>query len=98
MVRQIETEKPLGSPAVLGRLAFVPWADQYISVIDLTNGDEVARATVREQTSRAWTSGGSLWFGEVGFIRFDEHIKDASKGKATTVSLPAREAPRLRRA
>ncbi len=93
VVRQIETEKPLGVPAVLGRLAFVPWADQYVSVIDLANGDEAARVTLREQTSRAWTQGGSLWFGEAGYIRFDEHIKDASKGKATTVGLPARELP-----
>lgn len=93
VVRQIETDKPLGAPAVLGRLAFVPWADQYVSVIDLANGDEAARVTLREQTSRAWTQGGSLWFGEVGYIRFDEHIKDASKGKATTVTLPARELP-----
>jgi outer membrane protein assembly factor BamB len=93
VVRQIETEKPLGSPAVLGRLAFVPWAGQYVSVIDLANGDETARATVREQTSHAWTQGGSLWFGELGYIRFDEHTKDASKGKATTLTLPARELP-----
>ncbi|HEX3344848.1 MAG TPA: PQQ-binding-like beta-propeller repeat protein, partial [Polyangiaceae bacterium] len=93
VVRQIETEKSLGSPAVLGRLAFVPWADQYVSVIDLANGDEAARVTLREQTSRAWTQGGSLWFGEAGYIRFDAHIKDASKGKATTVTVPARELP-----
>jgi len=93
VVRQIETEKPLGVPAVLGRLAFVPWADQYVSVIDLANGDETARVTLRQQTSRAWTQGGSLWFGEAGYIRFDEHIRDASKGKATMVTVPARELP-----
>ena len=93
VVRQIETDKPLGAPAVLARLAFVPWAGQYVSVIDLANGDEAARVTLREQTSRAWTQGGSLWFGELGFIRFDEHIQDASKGKATTVDLPTRELP-----
>jgi outer membrane protein assembly factor BamB len=93
VVRQIETEKPLGAPAVLGRMAFVPWAGQYVSVIDLANGDEAARATLREQTSRAWTQAGSLWFGEVGFVRFDSHIRDASKGKATSVTVPARELP-----
>jgi outer membrane protein assembly factor BamB len=93
VVRQIETDKPLGSPAVLGRLAFVPWADQYVSVIDLANGDEAARVTLRAQTSHAWTQGGSLWFGEAGYIRFDEHIRDASKGKATTLMVPLRELP-----
>jgi outer membrane protein assembly factor BamB len=93
VVRQIESDRPLGSPAVLGRLAFVPWAGEYVSVIDLANGDEAARVTLRQQTSRAWTEGGSLWFGELGYTRFDEHIKDASKGKASTTNIPARELP-----
>jgi outer membrane protein assembly factor BamB len=87
VVRQIETDKPLGAPAVLGRLAFVPWAGQYISVIDLTDGAETARVTLREETSRAWTDGGSLWFGQVGFTRFDARIEDASKGKASHVGV-----------
>ncbi len=90
VVRQIETERTLGAPAVVGRMAFVPWAGQYVSVIDLGNGDETARVTLREQTSRAWIEGGSLWFGQVAFVRFDEHIRDASKGAASvaTVTIP----------
>lgn len=93
VVQQIETDRPLGSPAVLGRLAFVPWAGQYVSVIDLSTGDEVARVTLREQTTRAWTQSGSLWFGQASYIRFDAHIRDASRGKATALSLPMRELP-----
>jgi outer membrane protein assembly factor BamB len=93
VVQQIETDRPLGVPAVLGRLAFVPWAGQYVSVIDLSMGDEVARVTLRDQTTRAWTQAGSLWFGQNGYIRFDAHIRDASRGKATTLSLPMRELP-----
>ncbi len=92
-VRQIETERALGAPAVLGGMAFVPWAGQYVSVIDLANGGEVARVTLREQSSRAWTEGGALWFGEIGFTRFDGRIRDASKGQASTVTLPLRELP-----
>ncbi|MBV9945888.1 MAG: PQQ-binding-like beta-propeller repeat protein, partial [Myxococcales bacterium] len=93
VVRQIETARALGAPAVVGRMAFVPWAGEYVSVIDLTNGDETARVTLRSETSHAWTQAGSLWFGEANFIRFDEHVSDASKGKASTVSLPMRELP-----
>ncbi|MDP9150241.1 MAG: PQQ-binding-like beta-propeller repeat protein, partial [Myxococcota bacterium] len=93
VMRQIETEKALGAPAVLGRMAFVPWAGQYVSVIDLTNGNEAARVTLREQSSRAWTQGGALWFGELGFIRFDAHIRDASRGGASMVTPPVRELP-----
>jgi outer membrane protein assembly factor BamB len=93
VVRQIDTDKALGAPAVLGRMAFVPWSGQYVSVIDLDGGDETARVTLRAETSRAWTNLGSLWFGEVGFIRFDEHISDASRGRASTATLPLRELP-----
>jgi outer membrane protein assembly factor BamB len=93
VVRQIETERALGAPAVLGRMAFVPWAGQYVSVIDLANGDETARVTLRSESSRAWTEGGSLWFGEIGFIRFDERISDASRRRASMVTLPLRELP-----
>lgn len=93
VVAQIETDKALGAPAVLGHLAFVPWVGQYVSVLDLSSGDEIARVTMREQTSRAWTQSGSLWFGQASFVRFDAHIRDASKGQATKVALPARELP-----
>jgi outer membrane protein assembly factor BamB len=93
VVSQIETDKALGAPAVLGHLAFVPWVGQYVSVLDLGSGEEVARVTLREQTSRAWTQSGSLWFGQAAFVRFDAHIRDASKGQATRVGLPARELP-----
>ncbi len=93
IVRQIESEKALGAPAVVGGLAFVPWAGQYVSVIDLANGDETARVTLRQETSRAWTEGGTLWFGGIGYVRFDERIHDASRGRAATVSVPPRELP-----
>jgi outer membrane protein assembly factor BamB len=93
IVRQIESEKALGVPGVIAGMAFVPWAGQYVSVIDLANGDEAARVTLREETSRAWTEGGSLWFGGIGFVRFDQRIPDASRGKASTVLVPARELP-----
>ena len=93
VVRQIETDKAVGEPAVVERMAFVPWAGEYISVIDLTNGDEAARVTLREQSSRAFTEGGSLWFGEVGYIRFDERIAQASRGGASTIQVAARELP-----
>jgi outer membrane protein assembly factor BamB len=92
-LRQIETTKSLGVPAVLGRMAFVPWAGQYVSVIDLESGEETARVTLRAATSRAWTDDGALWFGESSFIRFDERIGGASRGKASVITLPARELP-----
>ncbi|HEY2516770.1 MAG TPA: hypothetical protein VGI39_38130, partial [Polyangiaceae bacterium] len=86
-------DKRLGTPAVLGGYAFVPWDSLYVSALDIGNGDEAARVVVRESTSRAWTEGGELYFGEIGIFRFDEHIKDADKNQATHVALPTRELP-----
>jgi outer membrane protein assembly factor BamB len=97
LVREIETVRALGAPAAIARTAFVPWAGQYVSVIDLDSGDETARVTLRAETSRAWTEAAALWFGEVGFIRFDEHISDASRGRASTATLPMRELPGMPR-
>lgn len=93
VVQQIETERALGVPAVLGGMVFVPWAGQYVSVIDLANGHEAARVTLREQSSRAWIESGAMWFGEIGFIRLDSQIRNASRGQASTVTLPLRELP-----
>jgi hypothetical protein len=94
MVRQIESDQDLGTPAVLAKIAFVPWGNQYVSAIDLADGGEVARVVLREETSRAWATAGAIYFGEVGLFRFDEHIKDGSKGRATHLAVsPPRELP-----
>jgi outer membrane protein assembly factor BamB len=93
VLRQIETDKELGAPAVLGGYAFVPWNGVYVSAIDINSGDEAARLVVREQTSRAWTLGGELYFGEVGIFRFDSKISLADKNGASYVSIPVRELP-----
>lgn len=90
LLREIDTEKALGTPSVVGRTLFVPWAGEYVSVLDVPTGNEVARVTLRSETSRAWTEAGSLWFGEIAFTRFDEKIHDASKGGASTTIIPTR--------
>lgn len=93
VVRRIETDKALGAPAVVGHLAFVPWAGQYVSVVDLSSGDELARVTLRQEMSHAWTQARSLWFGQLGFIRFDERISLASSGGATMTTVPSSDLP-----
>ena len=93
VLRQIEADVALGSPSVVSHLAFVPWSNQYVSVLDVSDGRETARLLLRETTSHAWTSGGALYFGELGMFRFDEKIKDASKGHADHVGLPTKTLP-----
>lgn len=91
VLRQIETEKKLGRPAVVGGIAFFPWQGQYVSAYDIGAGDEIARVTLRVSTSHALRVGSALYFGEIGLVRFDERIGGASRGEASTVSLPERE-------
>jgi outer membrane protein assembly factor BamB len=93
MKRQIETDKAIGSPAVVAGVVFVPWAGQYVSAIDAATGDELGRAVLRDKVSRALTYGGALWFGEAALVRFDDRLGLATRGGATRVTLPARELP-----
>lgn len=91
--RQIETDKSIGDPAVVAGIVFVPWANQYVSAIDPTTGDEIGRVTLRDKVSRALSIGGTLYFGELAYVRFDERIAQASRGGASRVGIPSRELP-----
>lgn len=91
--RQLETSVRLGDPAVLGGVVFVPWANQYVSAIEASTGDEIGRATLRDKVSQALRIGDRLYFGESVFVRFDERIAMASRGGASRVALPSRELP-----
>ncbi len=91
--RQIETDKVLGDPAVVAGVVFVPWANQYVTAIDPATGDELGRVTLRDKVSRALTIGGTLYFGELAYVRFDERISQASRGQASRVGIPSRELP-----
>jgi outer membrane protein assembly factor BamB len=91
--RQIETDKSIGDPAVVGGVVFVPWANQYVSALDAATGEEVGRVVVRDKVSRALSIGGTLYFGEMAYVRFDDKIGQASRGQANRVAIPSRELP-----
>jgi outer membrane protein assembly factor BamB len=91
--RQLETDKALGDPAVVAGVVFVPWGNQYVSAIDAETGDEIGRVTLRDKVSRALSIGGSLYFGEMAYVRFDERTAQASRGQASRVQIPSRELP-----
>ena len=91
--RQIETDKAIGDPAVVDGVVFVPWAIQYVSALDGMTGEEIGRVTLRDKVSRALAIGGTLYFGELAYVRFDEKISGASRGQASRVAIPSRELP-----
>lgn len=91
--RQIETDKQIGDPAVIAGVLFVPWQNQYVSAIDASTGDELGRVTLRDKVTRAQVIGGTLYFGEVAYVRFDDKINMASRGGANRITIPSRELP-----
>ena len=93
VVRQLEDSAAIGVPAVVDGYAFLPWQGQYVTVYDLHAGEEKARALFRSATSRAFISGGALFFGENGATRFDASIGLASRSRGSIVKLPERELP-----
>lgn len=93
VLRQLEDDEAIGAPAVVGRYAFLPWKGQYVTVFDLQRGEEVARALLRTEVSRAFTLGGALFFGGAAATRLDDRIRGAAEDRASTVALPARDLP-----
>jgi outer membrane protein assembly factor BamB len=87
VVRQIEDEAPIGVPAVADRFAFLPWRGRYVTIYDLGSGEEAARITLTHPTSRAFALGGAIFFGEEAVTRFDDRIRLASRGGASTLSV-----------
>ncbi|MEP7125372.1 MAG: PQQ-binding-like beta-propeller repeat protein [Byssovorax sp.] len=93
VVRQLEDAASIGVPAVVDGYAFLPWQGQYVTIYDLHAGEEKARALFRSATSRVFSAGGALFFGENGATRFDASIGLASQSKGSLVKLPDRELP-----
>lgn len=91
--QQLETQRDIGSPAVLGGVVFVPWASQYVSALDASTGEELGRVVLRDKVTHATTIGNALYFGEATWVRFDEKIPTASSGGASRVAIPSRELP-----
>jgi outer membrane protein assembly factor BamB len=90
---RVETPLQLGRPAARGGVAFVPWAGQYVSAIDIASGDERGRLLTRELVSHALTVDGELFFGEKAMLHFDERVRYASTNQGVRTTLPDRVLP-----
>ena len=88
-----ESDASFGVPAARGGIAFVPWSNQYVSALEIKNGDESGRLLARVQVSQALNFGGQLYFGEQGLMRFDEKVRFASTNQANHVGLPKLDLP-----
>ena len=90
---ELESSEPVGRPAALGGVAFVPWGEQYVSAIDIESGDALGRLLLRDLVSHALDLGTSLYFGEKALVRFDEKIAFAVTGQANRFEFTPRELP-----
>jgi outer membrane protein assembly factor BamB len=88
VVRQLEDDRDIGVPAVVGDAVFFPWGGRFLSVYDLPSGDERARITLPGKTSRVFAQGGALFAGETSFTRVDERLALAEKSTVTLPALP----------
>ncbi|MEZ4302631.1 MAG: PQQ-binding-like beta-propeller repeat protein [Polyangiaceae bacterium] len=93
VVRQVEDDSNIGVPAIVDGVVFLPWEGRYVSAYDLSVGQEVARVRLADRVTRAFVTGGALFFGERRITRFDDRLTLAPKGKATTTALPVRPLP-----
>jgi outer membrane protein assembly factor BamB len=84
---------PIGVPAVLAGMVFVPWGEQYVSAIDLQSGNETGRLLSRSTVSHALNIAGDLYFGERGLVRFDDKIAEAARNPEQFVTLPDGKLP-----
>ncbi|MCA9642057.1 MAG: PQQ-binding-like beta-propeller repeat protein [Polyangiaceae bacterium] len=93
VILDAEPEPEIGTPAIVGGIAFVPWGNQYVSAIDVTTGAERGRLLMRQQVTHAENVGGELYFGESQLLRFDPKIGAAAGGGGTLAALPKHELP-----
>lgn len=93
VILDAEPEPEIGTPAIVGGIAFVPWGNQYVSAIDVTTGAERGRLLMRQQVTHAKNVGGELFFGESQLLHFDPKIGAAASGGGTLAALPKHDLP-----
>ncbi|HEX6275242.1 MAG TPA: PQQ-binding-like beta-propeller repeat protein [Polyangiaceae bacterium] len=92
-VLELESDEPLGRPAALGGVAFVPWGGQYVSAIGIESNETLGRLLLRDLVSHALDLGTALYFGERALVRFDEKIAFAVTNQANRFEFTPRELP-----
>jgi hypothetical protein len=88
VVQRMRVARPLGAPAVLGGLVFVPHSRVHLSVIT-PEGQELLRLAVRDDVaSEALTDGRHVFFGLAGLYLLDGHAQGGVKGGARYFAPP----------
>lgn len=71
--RDLETS--MGAPTIRAGMVFVPWATQNVSVLEASNGEELARVRVSDAiVGHAFAIDGEVYVGQSGVFRFTPAI------------------------
>ncbi len=90
---QIVMESPAGAPDVRAGLAFVPWGNQNVSVLEVEGGAEIARLRFLDGViGHARVSGRGVFFGQAGVGRLAEDPSAAGWYAPDVSELPGRPA------
>jgi outer membrane protein assembly factor BamB len=89
----LSSSVPVGRPAALGGVAFVPWGKQYVSALAIESGEALGRLLLRDLVSQAVDTGTALYFGEKALVRFDDKIEFAVTSQANRFEFTPRELP-----
>lgn len=82
----VEVEQAVGQPAVAAGMAFLPWAHQNLSVLDLASGEEIAR--VRSQggvVASALAADDGVFFGQSQMAVFGAETEPVFVGMARSM-------------
>ncbi len=76
-------DKPLGGPAVVAGLVFLPWNRIFLSVLE-PDGAEVVRVRIHDDVaSQAIVHDNQVFFGSAGLFRFDARVTAGGREGAT---------------
>ncbi len=85
---------PVGSPAVIGKLVFVPWGTQHISVLDAETEEQRARLQIRDGVlSHARVYNGDPYVGQLRLFRIDRRMEKGKRSAATFFAPLPRQLP-----
>jgi outer membrane protein assembly factor BamB len=84
----------MGSPEVAGGMVLVPWGSQYLSFLDPTTTEEVARVRVRGTVlGHAFAKGGHVYVGQRDLFRLTPTIASGTAAEAAHYAPPRVDLP-----
>lgn len=90
----LDVNQAVGSPAMAASMLFVPWASQNVSVLDASNGHELARIRMTDEiVGHAIYQDGEMYFAQTGVFRLTPTIVRGSREQSAFIRPTLSELP-----